>query len=109
LALNNLIGERPELVVSGINRGSNLGLTVSLSRPLGAAREAALDGLPAIAGSQVTPPEEYGAGAAFMGRLAGEVLRRGGVPRGTLLSVNIPAGEIKGVKVVPHAMSAGVN
>jgi len=109
LALNNLIGERPDLVVSGINRGSNLGLTVYISGTLGAAREAAFDGIPAIAGSQVTPPEEYRPGALFMGRLAAEVLRRGGVPRGTLLSVNIPAGEIKGVKVVPHAMSAGLN
>jgi len=109
LALNSLIGERPDLVVSGINRGSNLGLTVYISGTLGAAREAAFDGIPAIAGSQVTPPEEYRPGALFMGRLAAEVLRRGGVPRGTLLSVNIPAGEIEGVKVVPHAMSAGVN
>src|SRR5262249_49753302 len=109
LALASLLGERPDLVVSGINRGDNLGLTVYVSGTLGAAREAAFDGIPAIAGSQVTPPEEYGAGAAFMGRLAAEVLRRGGVPRGTLINVNIPVGEIKGVKVVPHAMLAGVN
>ena len=43
-----------------------------------------------------------------MGRLAADVLRRG-VPGGTFLSVNIPSGEIKGVKVVPHALTEGVN
>jgi 5'-nucleotidase len=109
LALNSLVSERPDLVVSGINRGDNAGLTIYVSGTLGAAREAAFDGIPSIAASQVTPPEEYRAGAAFVGRLATEVLHRGGVPRGTFLSVNIPAGEIKGVRVVPHAMSAGVN
>jgi 5'-nucleotidase len=110
LALNSLLSERPDLVVSGINRGDNAGLTIYVSGTLGAAREAAFDGIPSIAASQVISPEmDYRPGASLVGRLAAEVLRRGGVPRGTFLSVNIPAGEIKGVKVLPHAMSAGVN
>lgn len=109
LALNSLLTDRPDLVVSGINRGDNVGLTVYISGTLGAAREAAFDGIPAIAASQVLAPAmDYGPGAAFVARLAAEVLRRG-VPRGTFLSVNIPTGEIKGVKVVPHAMTAGTN
>jgi 5'-nucleotidase len=109
LALTSLLPERPDLVVSGINRGDNAGLTLYVSGTLGAAREAAFDGIPAIAASQAIGPDmDYRAGAAFVGRLAAEVLQRG-VPRGTLLSVNIPAGEVKGVKVVAHAMTAGVN
>lgn len=109
LALSSLLTEKPDLVVSGINRGDNAGLSIYVSGTLGAAREAAFDGIPAIAASQaIGPGMDYRAGAAFVGRLAAEVLRRG-VPRGTLVSVNIPAGAIKGVKVVPHALLAGVN
>jgi len=110
LALSTLLSERPDLVVSGINRGDNAGLTVYVSGTLGAAREAAFDGIPAIAASQAVSPEmDYRPGAAFLGRLAADVLKRGGVPRGTLLNVNIPSGEIKGVKIVPGALTAGVN
>src|SRR5205814_3152144 len=110
LALSTLLAERPDLVVSGINRGDNAGLTIYVSGTLGAAREAAFDGIPAIAASQVIDKEmDFAPGAALVGRLAAAVLHRGGGPRGTFLSVNIPAGAIKGVKVVPHAMSAGTN
>jgi 5'-nucleotidase len=109
LALSTLLAERPDLVVSGINRGDNVGLVVYMSGTVGAAREAAFDGIPSIAASQeIGPGMDYRAGAAFVGRLAAEVLRRG-VPHGTFINVNIPAGQIKGVKVVPHAMTAGVN
>ena len=110
LALASLLPERPDLVVSGINRGDNTGLTVYVSGTLGAAREAAFDGIPAIAASQAIGTNmDYRPGAALLGRLAADVLRRGGVPRGTLLSVNVPSGDIKGVRIVPHAMDAGVN
>ena len=109
LALASLLAEKPDLVVSGINRGENTGYVVYMSGPLGAAREAAFDGIPAIAASQVIGPDmDYRPGAAVVGRVAAEVLRRG-MPRGTFLNVNIPAGGIKGVKVVPHALTAGTN
>jgi 5'-nucleotidase len=109
LALSSLLPEKPDLVVSGINRGENTGYVVYMSGTLGAAREAAFDGIPSIAASQViSPGMDFRPGAAFVGRLAADVLRRG-VPKGTFLNVNIPEGEIKGVKVVPHALSEGVN
>ena len=109
LALTSLLTERPDLVVSGINRGENTGYVVYMSGTLGAAREAAFDGIPSIAASQViSPAMDFRPGAAFVGRLAADVLQRG-VPRGTFLSVNIPEGEIKGVKIVPHALTEGVN
>jgi 5'/3'-nucleotidase len=109
LALTSLLGERPDLVVSGINRGDNAGLVVYISGTVGAAREAAFDGIPAIAASQAIAHDmDYRPGAALVARLASDVLKRG-MPRGTFLNVNIPAGAIKGVRVVPHAMTAGVN
>ena len=114
LALASLLTGRPDLVVSGINRGDNAGLTIYVSGTLGAAREAAFDGIPSIAASQVTwpdmgsGPEGYRPGAALLGRVAVEVLKRG-LPPGTFLSLNFPAGEIKGVRVVPHSLHTGLN
>jgi 5'-nucleotidase len=107
LALAALLKDKPDVVVSGINRGENVGLTLYVSGTLGAAREAAFDGLPAVAASLMMPAKDYAAGAAFVGRIVAETLQRG-LPRGTFLSVNIPTA-IRGVKVVPHSRSAGTN
>ena len=109
LALTSLLKEKPDAVVSGINRGDNAGLTLYVSGTLGAAREAAFDGIPAVAASLVSSPRmDYGPGAAVLARVVSETLARG-LPRGTFLSVNIPATTIKGVKVVPHSAKNGTN
>ena len=109
LALTSLLAEKPDLVVSGINKGDTAGLTLYVSGTLGAAREAAFDGIPAIGASLVeSPTMDYAPGAAAVGRIAAEVLKRG-LPRGIFLSVNIPATAIRGVKVVPHSLKAGKN
>jgi 5'-nucleotidase len=108
LALAALLPEKPDLVVSGINRGDNAGLTIYVSGTLGAAREAAFDGIPAIASSLVDSPKmDYAPGAAVLGRLAAETLKRG-LPKGVFLSVNFPALDIRGIKVVRHSLEAGV-
>jgi 5'/3'-nucleotidase len=105
-----LVPQTPDLVVSGINRGDNAGLTIYVSGTLGAAREAAFDGIPSIAASLVSTPGkmDYGPGAAVLGRLAAETLKRG-LPKGIFLSVNFPALPIRGIKVVPHSLAAGLN
>jgi 5'-nucleotidase len=109
LALSALLPEKPDLVVSGINRGDNAGLTIYVSGTLGAAREAAFDGIPSIATSLVTSPKmDYRPGAEVLGRLAAETLKRG-LPKGIFLSVNFPAVPIRGIKVVPHSLEAGLN
>jgi 5'-nucleotidase len=109
LALASLLPAKPDLVVSGINRGDNAGLTIYVSGTLGAAREAAFDGIPSIAASLVISPEmDYAPGAALLARVAAETLKRG-LPPGIFLSLNFPAAPIRGVKVVPHSLSAGVN
>src|SRR5262245_59255045 len=51
VALGALVQQKPDLVVSGINRGYNLGMVTYVSGTVGAAREAALQGIPAIAAS----------------------------------------------------------
>jgi 5'-nucleotidase len=109
LALTALLKDKPDVVVSGINRGDNAGLTLYVSGTLGAAREAAFDGVPAVAASLVDSPHmDYAPGAAVLARIVRETVARG-LPRGTFLSVNVPATAIKGIKVVPHSLRNGTN
>jgi 5'-nucleotidase len=88
-----------DLVVSGINDGANVGFIAHTSGTVGAAMEALLSGVPAIAFSQGNRPD-FELSARFAGEFVREVLERG-APPGVLLSVNIPAGEIKGVRTAP--------
>jgi 5'-nucleotidase len=102
LALLHLVPRRPALVVSGINNGYNLGSDVFYSGTVAAAVEAALRGLPAIAVSLAwQKPQDFQHAAAFLGALAGEVVRRGdaALPERSLLSVNVPPGPVKDYQV----------
>ena len=103
-----LLGERPELIVSGINHGSNLGDDITYSGTVAAALEGIVLGIPAIAISQQSVAKEmdfrlgrefdFSAAAALcaeiVARLEGDPL-----PVGTLLNVNCPAEEPVGVEV----------
>jgi 5'-nucleotidase len=103
-----LVGERPELIVSGINHGSNLGDDITYSGTVAAALEGIVLGIPAIAISQSAGGEasglpwgrefDFSASAAF----AAELVRRAAqdpLPADTLLNVNAPAGPPEGVEV----------
>ena len=86
-------GRLPDLVVSGINNGSNLGEAIYYSGTVGAAREGALAGCPAIALSMNRGATmDYRGAAAKAREIAEAVLGLGG--RRVLLNVNFPAGEI---------------
>lgn len=90
LGILEIMKSNVDLVVSGINRGYNLGEDIVYSGTVAAAREATLLGLPAIAFSQDPASTDYRASAAFAATLAKLVLAKG-IPRGICLSVNIPA------------------
>lgn len=89
-----------DLVVSGINRGANVGDVSHLSGTVGAAMEGLYQGLPAIAVSQDVQGVDTEASARFMVQVISK-LRDEGLPDGVMLSINIPSGEIKGVHVKP--------
>ncbi len=90
LGVNGILRRRPALVVSGINKGANLGDDVTYSGTVSAAMEGTLLGLPAFAVSLVGRGEFQFEGAArFARRLAAWVLERG-LPSDTLLNVNVP-------------------
>jgi len=99
LGVLGLLPEPPVLVVSGINHGSNLGDDVTYSGTVSAAMEGTLLGIPSVAVSQVEGESGAFEGAA---RIAGLVAARvlvEGLPAKTLLNVNVPNGEIRGIRV----------
>ena len=99
LALVKLLPRRPELVVSGINRGANLGEDVFYSGTVGGAREGTFFGIPSLAVSLAARAEsDFGPAAEFTVKLARLVLERG-LPERTLLNVNVPPGRPTGVAI----------
>jgi 5'-nucleotidase len=90
LALTGLLPVRPDLVVSGINKGPNLGDDIIYSGTVSAAIEGALLGIPAIAVSLVTFKDfDFLAAAEFIATLVAHIAERG-IPPKTLLNVNVP-------------------
>jgi len=99
LGVLGLLPEPPVLVVSGINHGSNLGDDVTYSGTVSAAMEGTLLGVPSMAVSQA---EGDPAGFEAAGRVALVVAARvlvEGLPAKTLLNVNLPRGEVRGVRL----------
>ena len=97
LALESLLRRRPDVVISGINRGDNLGITVYHSGTVGAAREAAIVGLPAIAVSiRGDAPETYAAAASFVRTLVEQLRAKQALQPGLFLNVNVPVGPNRG-------------
>ena len=99
IALHKLLPERPDLVISGINFGANLGENVYYSGTVGAAREAALHHIPALAVSLCS--KAHGSNfqdAARVARSAAELVLKNGLPDQVLLSINVPqpwSGEVR--------------
>ena len=96
-----LAGGTPDLVISGPNRGLNLGDDVAYSGTVAAALEAALLELPAAALSQDGSPGgrfDVSALGRFTLRLV-PLLASGALPPGVVINVNAPAGEVSGVRI----------
>jgi len=91
LGIHSLIDFHPDLVVSGINRGANLGDDVTYSGTVAAAMEATLMGIPAFAISLASLDDgaDYSRAARFAAKLA-TILRDKGLPKDTFLNVNVP-------------------
>lgn len=101
LGIHGLLDGHPDLVVSGINRGGNLGDDITYSGTVSAAMEATLMGVPAIAISLEGErffAEDFAVAAGFARDLARRVTRDG-LPRDTFLNVNVPAGRPQGVRL----------
>ena len=103
-----LVGDRPDLIVSGINHGVNLGDDVTYSGTVAAAMEGVILGIPAIAVSQQSTEQEMGytpqrhydfdVAARFTAATVRELLEHP-MPEGTLLNINVPGADPEGVDV----------
>lgn len=104
-----LAGEKPfDLVVSGINRGANVGDTAHYSGTVGAALAAAQAGIPAIAVSQDHRRREYAVAARVTAGFAARLLERGS-KGSTIYSLNVPVDGEEGLGATVVAPMAGMN
>ena len=102
LAVKALLPKMPDIVVSGINRGPNLGTDVFYSGTVSAAIEAAMMGIPALAVSVAAYENiDYSLAARFSAHVVKTVSERK-LPAGTILNINVPglpASEVAGVAI----------
>lgn len=116
-----MAGIRPDLVLSGVNRGNNSGENVAYSGTVGGAMEAALQGLPAVALSQFMGPKTAALddpfeaarvhGPALLRRLLTSAPWDRDAPYPLFYNVNFPpcaAGEVRGVRAGPQGRRAGI-
>lgn len=110
LALNEFLDRKPDLLVSGINHGSNAGISVIYSGTMGAAIEGCIFEVPSFGVSLC----EYAYDADFTHacevaqRVAAVVLEKG-LPKGICLNINVPQGETKGIKITSQTQGKWVN
>src|SRR5579872_5410598 len=90
LAVTRLLTEMPDMVVSGINEGSNLSDDVLYSGTVAAATEGRFLGLPSIAVSLAGPKCQHYATAARVAKMLVQKLQKDHLPRDTILNVNVP-------------------
>lgn len=104
LAVNEILNRKPDLCVSGINHGSNSSINVLYSGTMSAAVEAGIEGIPSIGFSL----ENHNWNANFEPlkpyiKTIVENILENGIAEGTILNVNFPDGDIKGLKVCRQA------
>jgi 5'-nucleotidase len=107
LVFNRLIDRKPDLLVSGINHGSNSSSSILYSGTMAAAMEGAINHIPSIGFSLLDydPDADFFASAQVAGEVIGKVLEDG-LPDGICLNVNIPAlshKKLKGIKMCKQA------
>lgn len=101
LGIHGLLASPPDLVVSGINQGANLGDDLTYSGTVAAAMEATLMGVPALAVSLASnrfAEEDFLWGGQWAAKLA-TMIKDHGLPADTFLNVNVPHGRPQGMKL----------
>ncbi len=100
IALGKILERTPELLVSGINSGPNIGDDITYSGTVSAAIEGTMYAVPSMAVSMAgEPPLDYGKADLLIRQLAQRVIAHG-LPASTLMNVNIPAtSELRGLKI----------
>ncbi len=111
LAINDITGITPDLVVSGINHGSNMAVCVHYSGTMGAAIEGCILGIPSIGISLTShdPNADFSECCRLGRKLARRILKEG-LPYGTYLNLNVPnIPQVEGIKVCRQADGRFIN
>lgn len=104
VAITNILAARPALIVSGINKGYNLGDDVTYSGTVAGAMEGALLGIPSIAVSLARADRyDFGPAAAAAAEVAERVLAGTRLPARTFLNINVPPGQPRGFRITVQA------
>lgn len=101
LAMNELFDRKPDLLVSGINHGSNAAINVIYSGTMGAVLEGCEYGIASIGFSldDHAMSADFSKFEPYILKISQKVIQEG-LPYGTCLNINCPKGEVKGIKVV---------
>ncbi|MBP6716062.1 MAG: 5'/3'-nucleotidase SurE [Acidobacteria bacterium] len=102
IAIDEIMTQAPDIVVSGINKGLNVGDDVTYSGTVAGAFEAALLGYPGIAVSLERPESNFVPAAALAAEITRRVLEQG-LPYRTFLNINVPKGVFKGLRTTVQA------
>ena len=111
LAINEILDRKPDLLVSGINHGSNAAICVLYSGTMGAALEGTIFGVDSIGVSLTdhAPDADFTNAACYARLIAGKVLKEG-LPQGTCLNVNVPnRSDLKGIKICTQTKGRWIN
>lgn len=105
-----VLPEKPDMIFSGINHGSNAAVSVLYSGTMGAAIEGCIFGIPSVGMSLC----DFGAEADFSqsGMIATEIAKKVWevkLPKGVCLNVNVPKGEVKGLKIATQTQGKWTN
>ncbi|MCG6913293.1 5'/3'-nucleotidase SurE [bacterium BMS3Abin03] len=108
IGIRNILKETPDLVVSGINHGSNTAINIIYSGTVSGAREASIMDIPSIAISVTSHTARDFEYAGKIAKLLAAKIEKHGLPLGTLLNVNVPdlpEAEISGILVTKQGKS----
>jgi 5'-nucleotidase len=112
LGVNAILSKQPQLIVSGINKGENLGNDITYSGTVSAAFEGTLLGIPSFAISLASKSRfKFHTAARFAVRVAKYIMKHG-LPKDTFLNINVPnldEGEIKSCKITQQGRYTHAN
>ena len=110
LAISQLLDEKPDLVISGINHGSNASINVIYSGTIGAAIEGALHGIPSIGFSLCDhdADADFDPSLPYFEQIIAKTINSE-MPKDICLNVNAPKGEVKGIRACRQAEGRWAN
>lgn len=106
----NVLDEKPDMIFSGINHGSNAAISVIYSGTMGAAIEGCIFGIPSVGVSlcDFSVDADFSQSGIIATKIAQKIMREG-LPNGICLNVNVPEGEVKGIQIASQTQGKWTN